>query len=159
MFIPPVLPSTPEHYRGVCRAPSTLTPPTQSQLFVREPSPSGTSLITLVRISSGGGLPSTSGPSVNEMMFVLLRDLLPDLQQDINHHLLMHHSPSCGCQALGESVSDKGHRSDPAWDHQPPVVDQFSRPDGQISYMIDPEQRSSSRSRRLQTQEQPVKSV
>lgn len=88
------------------------------------------------RVSPGGGLPSTSGPAVSEMMIVLPRDLLPDLQQDINHHQVMHHSPSCGCQALGESVSNKGHRSDPAWDRQPSLVDQFSRTDEQLSYMI-----------------------
>lgn len=114
------------------------------------------SLITLVRVSPGGGLPSTSGPAVSEMMIVLLRDLLPDLQQDINHHLVMHHSPSCGCRALGESVSDKGHRSDPAWDRQPSLVDQFLQ-DRRTIIVHDPEQLSLSRSCRLQTQKQPVK--
>lgn len=132
----------------MCRAPTTFTPPTQSQTFVREPSPSGTSLITL---------PSTSGAAVSKMMFVFLRDLLPDLQQDINHHLVIHHSHSRGSQALGESMSDKGHRSDPARDRQPSLVDQVSRPDEQLSYVIDPQQLSSSRSRGLQTQKQPVK--
>lgn len=74
-----------------------------------------------VRISSGGELPSTSGPAPSEM-FVLLKDLLSDLNQDISHHLAMHHSPSWEGQALGESVSDKGHKSDPAWDGQPSLV-------------------------------------